>query len=455
MKMGCRYRKSIVSLLVLVVLVGMVLMPWSAGRAYAAGPFLDLELNAPGGIRWNIGNIKPGDSAVESINLHNAGSSTGYVLVWIADLVDSEGLNPESETGDIAPPGELSSYLYLNIITSGLTFGVLTDSGYADTHLPVSLAAFPTSPSRALYLSNTSIGPGQTLTLDWRWTLVTSAGNEVQGDAVSFSIYYSLISAKPGFDVEGYPPPQTAIVVPPTPTPEKPTGPAGPAIPPVSSNQSEEEDDHFPARTYMSADGRCIIFIPEDTHVYTGSGDELLDLIIGTTGDVPRPPESLTLGSQIYCVSCFAEDGVVIDGAALSPGVLLSISFVPATLPHNTGVALYGYSPETGWVKIDATENDGGNCLSATVNGLDCFALLIEPVDSRLVNLGAVTPTLTAEAGGGVSGIDFLPEALGITVSGFAAMGILVLMKRRKSRQDEDADDPAPPSDNTPLPRSG
>jgi len=52
--------------------------------------------------------------------LSNTGYEDGVVTIWISGIVNSEGANPESETGDTAEPGELSDYLILNV--SGLIF---------------------------------------------------------------------------------------------------------------------------------------------------------------------------------------------------------------------------------------------------------------------------------------------------------------------------------------------
>ena len=93
-----------ITCLLLPVLVCPLLLLFPAEPAYAA-PFLDLVLDAPAVVRWDISNIVPGDTGIEVTNLHNAGNVTGYVYIWITDLVDGEGVNPESETGDTADPG--------------------------------------------------------------------------------------------------------------------------------------------------------------------------------------------------------------------------------------------------------------------------------------------------------------------------------------------------------------
>jgi hypothetical protein len=195
--MRVKHWLRIFSSVVLIILVCPLMMIWQAGRVYAASASLDLRLDAPGSIRWDIADIQPGDSAIESVTLHNDGNATGYILVWITDLIDDEGTNPESETGDTANPGELSSYIYLNIVNDGMAFGRLMGYAYMDTALPISLDTFPASNNHALCIANTPLYAGQSLELRWKWALSPRAGNNVQGDTVSFTINYQLTRNPP------------------------------------------------------------------------------------------------------------------------------------------------------------------------------------------------------------------------------------------------------------------
>ena len=426
---------SSISYLALLMLVCPFLMTWQAGQAYADSPTLDLQLEAPDVTRWNIGNIKPGDSAIKPINLHNNGNTNGYLLIWIADLVDDEGANPESETGNTADPGELSSYIYLDIINDGMTFYRLS-GGVAD--LPISLKSFPDGVDRALYIASTPIGAGQTLELRWQWTLSPDAGNDVQGDTVSFSIYYSLVGSVPyGYIylpggeepypsesttpevIDNYPPESTPELEPPAPTP---------IITPIG------------ARSYTSADNRCVINIPEGVRIMTGSGKELLDVIIDTPDSYPVAPEPFIFAGPVYRIQCITPDGEI-QGTALNQDVQLTMYFDPAAVPENTEIAIFSYHPGSGWVKLDCVVGPSGDCLTAWVDYLDLVALLILSKDNGATHLLPTTPAShVTPYKGNVSGVRqvFTQVSLGVAILGTVAMMVLAyIQRRRRNRQAE------------------
>jgi hypothetical protein len=94
-------------------------------------------LGGEGATNWSIGNIKPGDSSgTMTVELHNAGSWSCSVTIWVSDIVNSKGTNPESETGDTAEPGELGNYLIFNISGANLLINFT---------LPVEINDFPQS----------------------------------------------------------------------------------------------------------------------------------------------------------------------------------------------------------------------------------------------------------------------------------------------------------------------
>ena len=231
-----RYWRLALILLVISVLICPLFLFIQTGRAYGAPDTLDLQLDDPAIIRWEIIDIMPGDSGIEPINLHNAGDIPGYIYIWIGDIVDGEGLNPESETGDTSEPGELSSYINLDIINPGMAFGKLTGTGYMEHFdLPVNMASFPQSSNQALFILDTAINPGETLELQWKWQLPSSVGSQAQGDTVSFTFYYMLSTfyteeeedTGPAEPPPYVPPPTVPTATPPTtpPTTESPSPP--------------------------------------------------------------------------------------------------------------------------------------------------------------------------------------------------------------------------------------
>ncbi|GAI24048.1 unnamed protein product, partial [marine sediment metagenome] len=92
--------------LLLAAIMGLVLAGSFSASVKAADNPVDLVLGGEGATSWNIVSVEPGDSGIKTVELHNAGSKHGFVTIWVSDIISSEGMNPESETGDIAEPGE-------------------------------------------------------------------------------------------------------------------------------------------------------------------------------------------------------------------------------------------------------------------------------------------------------------------------------------------------------------
>ncbi len=439
--MYLKYWQSAITFLVLLMVVGSFLVTWPTGKTYAdPPPFLDLEIDSPGTIRWVMSNIQPGDSGLEPVTLRNTGNATGYLCIWISDLVDDEGANPESETGDTSNPGELSSYLFLDIINDGMTFGRLMNNGFVSTNLPVRLRYFPASINNALCITNTPIEVGQSLELQWQWTLSPKTRNDAQGDNVSFSIFYSLISELPpqifgrpgggGGDITEEPeePEDTEEITPePTPTPEIPSIP-----------EPVESDDEIPiteptieARIFISEDGRCFIYIPRGLHVMTDSGQELLDIVIDSPDDIPSIPESFSMVSPVYRFYCKTPDGIT-GGTQLTHDVQLTIYFDPDKIPENAEVSIFRYNPDSGWTKLDCHGDPSRGWLSARIDYLDTVAVLAVSEGSMEVFAGPTAPYMPDTEVTSYTSAALRQVSLGVAVSGTIAMTALAGIQRRR-----------------------
>ena len=169
--------------LLLSVSIAVVLAGSFSAPVKAADNPVDLVLGGEGATSWNIGNIEPGDSGIKTVELHNAGSKDGFVTIWVSDIISSEGLNPESETGDTAEPGEFTDYLLLNLTADGLSSNV---------NLPTTINSLPQSTTWSDYIELIPLKAGDTVDLQWGWELPAQTGNDVQGDSISFTINYLL-----------------------------------------------------------------------------------------------------------------------------------------------------------------------------------------------------------------------------------------------------------------------
>jgi len=172
-----------------VVILGLGLFSsLSVPVAAAATPSIKLVLGGTGATPWAIGPIAPGDNGTKSVTLSNTGFNSGVVTIWISDIVNSEGANPQSETGDMAEPGELGDYILLNVSGANLS---------TDFILPAKISDFPQSDNDTKHIYLNPLNAFSTLNLQWEWRLPLETGDDVQGDNLSFTINYMLEEVPP------------------------------------------------------------------------------------------------------------------------------------------------------------------------------------------------------------------------------------------------------------------
>jgi hypothetical protein len=437
--MYIKYWQSAITYLVLLVVVGSSLAPWQTRKAYADLPSLNLQIDSPETIRWDIGNIQPGDSGLEPVTLHNTGNATGYLCLWISDVIDGEGVNPESETGNTTEPGELSSYLSLDIINDGMTFARLTGNIHVDVELPISLNNFPGDIDHALCINNPTLKAGQSLELQWKWTLPPDTGNDVQGDTVTFSINYSLISEIPAEYVHppGPLPPNQVFPVNGENNTVEPTSKAGPpptSTPLASGNETPAAEPTVQARIYVSDDGRCVINIPEGVPILTDSGNELLSVTIDTPDDIPFTSESLDFASPVYRFLCNTVEGMT-EGTQLREGVLLTIHFDADMIPEDAEVSIFGYHTDSGWAKLDCYGDANRGWLSTRVDYLEMAAVLVLSKKSTLPDVVTASPSKNVVPDTRVisdSNVTLRHVSLGIMLSGVVSMAVLAYIQRKR-----------------------
>jgi len=169
--------------LLLAVIMGLVLAGSFSTPVKAADNPVDLVLGGEGATSWNIADVKPGDSGTKTVELRNAGSKDGFVTIWVSDIVSSEGVNPESETGDTTEPGEFTDYLQLNLIADALS---------ANLNLPATISDLPQSATASNCIEIIPLKSEATTDIIWEWGLPAQTGNDVQGDSISFTINYML-----------------------------------------------------------------------------------------------------------------------------------------------------------------------------------------------------------------------------------------------------------------------
>lgn len=149
----------------------------SAGNAFAAGT-LDLKVGGqddPGvAVQFSVAQAKPGDGDSAVINIANEGTLSGAATMKLVNVTNLPGETPESEPGPDG--GELGDAVMLTVKNPAgniMAQGTVNDL----ENKIISLCILPASSARDV-------------TVEYR--IPEAAGNEIQGDIVTFEILFSL-----------------------------------------------------------------------------------------------------------------------------------------------------------------------------------------------------------------------------------------------------------------------
>jgi hypothetical protein len=173
----------LILIIITVLLTAATLGIFSATRVQTENSPVKLVISESGAQRLNIGNTYPGNPRIETVILQNTGYRDGAVTIWISDIINSEGANPDSETGDTSEPGELGNYVLFNLSCERLE---------TNMNLPILFRDFPQTVDSPLYVRISRLNAGESLALTWQTLIPPQTGNEVQGDTLSFTINYLL-----------------------------------------------------------------------------------------------------------------------------------------------------------------------------------------------------------------------------------------------------------------------
>jgi predicted ribosomally synthesized peptide with SipW-like signal peptide len=180
----------------------------SRGNTFTVDIGPDLELGPCGTqpyLPFNVADIKPGDSGVADVNLHNAGTD-GWLSMKIINCVNDENvlMEPEAEAGDgSVDVGELGSKLYLVIWFDDNNNGVIDGDwpssgeqpiaiGYVDELCGIEIPIDGSPFQSGGYKTYEIMGSGVTWTIGFKWSLASDVGNIVQSDSLSFDIEFTL-----------------------------------------------------------------------------------------------------------------------------------------------------------------------------------------------------------------------------------------------------------------------
>ena len=311
----------------------------------AAPDPVDLELNAAGYTPIVVNNIRPGDSGGKTVELTNVGTNDGLLCIWLSDIINGEGLNPDSETGDTSGDGELGEYLILDIDVEDLSTNLA---------LPATVDDFPTSAMDPIYIKVVPLKAGETRTLDLYWELPPETGNVVQGDELSFTVTYFLREMEVPDDPVYVPPPDTTPVI----------------------DEDEEEEDNITlvinllgetvvieigedgilddSIVLTDPDGTCTLEITGGTHI-TGIGGTSLDRIVLTVEETSiLLPDDTVFLTPIYWFIGYDKEGNTVN-ARFDPPVRVTLRYDPDDLPENALPPYVArYTEEEGLVRLES-----------------------------------------------------------------------------------------------------
>ena len=341
--------------LILAVAIGLALVGFLPAATQASTNPMDLELGGEGATPWVISNIKPGDSGTKTVELHNVGSKDGFVTIWVDDIISSEGVNPESETGDTSGPGEFDDNLLLNLSADGIT---------TNLNLPATINDLPQSASWSQYIEVVPVKAGEIVNLQWEWELPTQTGNEVQGDIITFTTNY-LLQECTITDLSG--------VV---------TGEG------VFSEEVTIESE--------GSNGKLII--EEDTTGKTEDGKPLTEIWLI---EIDKEPSAPSEGTNI--VSFHYEAGP--HGTTFDQPIIITVSYDPDKLPpraHEGELVIALWDEAAGeWVALEGcTVDTVNNTISAPVSHFSRYTVIatVPPLPSYLpLGGGGFAPIISEE----------------------------------------------------------
>jgi len=307
---------------------------------------VDLELGGEGATRWNITDVQPADSGIQTVDLLNIGSQDGFVTIWVSDIISSEGLNPQSETGDTREPGELADNLLFNLTADGLS---------TNLNLPTTFNNLPQSVSWPQYIDIIPLKVDATINLQWQWELPAQVGNENQGDVISFTINYLLT----GFEITDV------------------------------SGVTTGEGAFLEEVTVESATGNGEFTIEVDTIAHTEEGDPLSEIWLIEIDKEPSAPsvDTTTVGAY-YDVG---PHGIIFEQP-----ITITCTYDPGDIPPGVNeldlfIALWDEGVSE-WVPLEGCiVNTADNTISAPVHHFSRYAI-ISPVPPPLPPLEAAEP---------------------------------------------------------------
>lgn len=172
---GIVYRRSLFPLSGFIFIL-LFLLPVPV---FAQGP-VDLTFEETGVFPWSIAGILPGDHGSTFIDLHNNGTESGIVYIWV------DNISTTDKYGN--PGGGIINYMNFNVSHYNLISTVI---------LPARINSFPSAPlMQDQYIIIDSFKAGDTIRLNWTWEFEETGQpqNDAQNNTLHFTISYTLVN---------------------------------------------------------------------------------------------------------------------------------------------------------------------------------------------------------------------------------------------------------------------
>jgi hypothetical protein len=441
--------RVVVILIMLAALFGLLPVP-----AYGQSE-IDLVIGGAGSTSWDIQQISPGDSGTKTVELSNVGSSNGQVTIWISDIVSTEGVNPESETGDTSEPGELINYILLGCSAEGLSTNII---------LPVTIDNLPQSAVDTNYIG-LPLNASASVTLVWEWEFEETGQpqNDAYGDGLSFTINYLLEGGSSGN-------PNTVFFNPPPPDYQHLDLDilGGEASARVNSSGRLIE-----SLTAAAPDSLVELALDRGTRITSGGGDDINKIEIRAV-DNPAPPEDgIQIIGEAYEIVGYTGDSIA-SSIVFDKPVALKIAYHSDWLPEDVASLFIGTLDSNGnWQRFEGNYiANEPRVITTIINRSSVFAILacLEPREEATGGLIPAVPapaepvpypsatagvegtiaadsqdtTEIAPGNGGktyiISNADIIESwqrvSLAVMVAGSAALVVLGILERRRNAYD-------------------
>lgn len=336
------------------VFLAMVFFSGGSILPVSADDPMVLVLGGEGSMTWTIGNIQPGDTGGKRVTLFNDSEDWGAVIIWISDIVQGEGPNPEPETGNLSAPGELGKYLYLDCSSSFVKTNI---------DLPSTIKGLPQSVDDWRFLRVSPLEYGKTAEIHWRWEFreTGECQNDAMGDFISFTINYMLEE------------------LPPVPEDDNNGGLVVDVL--GSPTDVKLTNDGIIRQTTVasSLDNLCQVLLEPGTRISGPDGCPVMRIIIRKHEGILPVPDGSAMVGPAYEVIGLCEGGEIRD-IEFQPPVKLTIRYAPEWLPEPLEtLAVRRWEPESNWLSCeDPPGNTGRGGNAALISSGGIYALIAE-----------------------------------------------------------------------------